>query len=349
MRLPQDDDEAVALIRHAIDSGMRYIDTCRCYGESEIKLGKALKDGYREKVILSTKWSPWIHKFDDSDDASADCVRKRMDESFKRLDVDYLDYYQVWNITNPEAYEMATRKGGMVDGIRQAVDEGMVGHLGFTSHDTPENLVRYFEETDWAEIVLLTYNILNDAYEPALEAAHKKGIGTIVMNPVGGGKLAEESPVLKELAREVGATSAAEMSIRYVLSNPNVDTIISGITRQSDVDSSIAASEQKPFTPEQIAIIKNRVKELAPANVGFCTGCRYCMPCPENVNIPAVMAAVYDERYWGLREAAKRHYASLKAANADSCKKCGACEAVCTQGLKIMKEMDYARENLGTE
>ena len=150
MRLPQDTDEAVALLRHAIDSGMRYIDTSRGYGDSEIKIGKALKDGYRQKVILSTKWSPWIKMIEESDDTSADCIRKRIEESMARLDVDYLDYYQVWNIDSREHYDQAVAKGGMVDGIQKAISEKLVGHTGFTTHDEAENLIGYVKETDCA-------------------------------------------------------------------------------------------------------------------------------------------------------------------------------------------------------
>ncbi len=126
MRLPKDVDDAVALVRHAIDSGMRYIDTSRGYGESEWIIGQALKDGYRKKVLLSTKWAPWIVKVDQGDDSSSDRVRRRIEESMRRLDVDFLDFYQVWNISSRENYDQAVAKGGMVEGILKAKAEGLV-------------------------------------------------------------------------------------------------------------------------------------------------------------------------------------------------------------------------------
>ncbi len=141
MRLPGDATDAVALIRRAIDAGMVYIDTSRGYGESEFLLGRALRDGYREKVVLSSKCSPWIKKVREDDDGSADSVVRRIEEQLLRLDVEYLDVYQVWNIHNPEGWETATRPGGMVDGIRKAIDRGLVGHAGFTTHDSPESLL----------------------------------------------------------------------------------------------------------------------------------------------------------------------------------------------------------------
>ena len=185
MRLP-DEEKAIALIREAIDSGMVYIDTSRGYGDSEIKVGKSLKDGYREKVILSTKWCPWNIKVEEDDDTSADCTYKRIIESMERLDVDYLDFYQVWDIESLEHYAQVTKKGGMVDGIKRAMDEGLVGHTGFTTHDKPENISKYIDEADWCETILFTYNILNQSYKEVLAKAHQKGIATVVMNPVVG-------------------------------------------------------------------------------------------------------------------------------------------------------------------
>ena len=204
MRFPKDTDVAVSLLRYAIDRGMRYIDTSRGYGESEWIIGFALKDGYRDKVILSSKWSPWNMMVDPSDDTSSDCVRRRIEESLKRLDVDYLDYYQVWSINKREQYDKVVAKGGMVEGMLKAKKEGLVGHLGFTTHDSVENLLTYIEEADWCEVLLTTYNLINIQYAPVIEAAHAKGIGTLIMNPVGGGRLAEKSPVLMALAKEVG-------------------------------------------------------------------------------------------------------------------------------------------------
>ena len=345
MRLPKDVDEAVELIRYAIDSGMRYIDTSRGYTDSEIKLGKALKDGYREKVILSTKWSPWNQKLsepDTDDDASASCTRKRLDESMKRLDVEYLDFYQVWSVTKREEWDAVTTKGGMVDGIRKAMDEGLVKHTGFTTHDSVENLVSYVEEADWCEIILFSYNLLNRNIAPAIRAAHEKGIGTVLMNPVGGGRLGEPSEVLMKLAREVGASSVPDLAMRYLHSEPAVDTIIVGINRKRDVDDAVRAAESPVFTPEQMERIDTFLDGLAREEVGFCTRCKYCMPCPQGIDIPRVMSSIYNERYWGLKDAARKGYSRMKGPKADACTECRECEEKCTQKLKISEEMAYA-------
>ena len=347
MRLPKDVDEAVGLIRHAIDSGMRYIDTSRGYGESEWLLGKALKDGYRGKVILSTKWSPWITKIQAADDTSADCTRRRLEESMMRLDVDYLDFYQLWNIDSREHYDQATGKGGMLEGILKAKDEGLIGHTGFTTHDSVENLLEYLNEADWCEILLTTFNLLNQEYGPVMEAAHQRGIGTIVMNPVGGGKLTEESPVLKQLAAEVGAESVPDLAIRFVLSQPFVDTIISGISRLSDVDDTVSSAGKEVFDSGQMKVIADFMHRLTPENVSFCTACKYCMPCPHGIDIPTVMGCIYDDRFLGLADSAASRYGRIKSAKADACVECGECEEKCTQHLPIMTEMKFAVRRFG--
>jgi uncharacterized protein len=195
-RLPDDPELAAAVMRHAIDAGIRYIDASRAYRDSELKLARALKDGYREKVLLSTKWAPWAIRVEADDNTSADCLRRRLGEQLERLETDYVDFFQVWYVQHPEQFEAVTAKGGLLEGILKAKEEGLVRHIGFTTHDTPENVIGYLERIDWAETILVTYNLLNRQYAPVLRAAKERGLGTMVMNPMGGGKLAKHSRVL---------------------------------------------------------------------------------------------------------------------------------------------------------
>lgn len=350
MRLPQDSAVAVELVRHAIDSGMTYIDTSRGYGESEFVIGRALKDGYREKVVLSTKCSPWIKKVDDSDDGSADSVRRRIDESMLRLDVEYLDFYQVWNVNSKDAWELANKKGGMVEGIRRARDEGLVKHIGFTTHEKPDALLGYLDQADWCEIILMTYNLLNREYEAPLQKAHELGIGTIVMNPVGGGRLTEESPVLSSLCEQVGAADLADLAVRFVLSNPNVDTILCGMTKKSDVDATFSSANARRFSEAEMEAINAFVANLSRENVQFCTSCQYCMPCPTGIQIPRIMSAIYNERFLGLSKSAEQMFkGATREIAASACIECGKCEEKCTQSLPIIKELKWAVARWETE
>jgi len=206
----------------------------------------------------------------------------------------------------------------MVDGIQKAISEKLVGHTGFTTHDKAENIIEYVKETDWCEIILFTYNILNPTYEKAIEAAHAKGIGVIVMNPLAGGLLAHDSLPLQTLADRVGAKAIPELAIRFLTSNPSVATVICGISKMSDVDSTIAATDRGPFTPAQMGVLRETLAEMQVANKVFCTGCRYCMPCSKEIDIPAIMSKIAQYRFWGLHDPARAWYRDLKSPKADA-------------------------------
>lgn len=355
MRLPEKLDDAVALLRRAIDGGMCYIDTSRGYGDSEIKVGEALKDGYRSKVFLSTKWSPWIMKVDPSDDNSAGCIRRRIEECMRRLQVDYLDFFQVWNITEEEHYQQAIAKGGMVDGIHKAMDEGLVRHTGFTAHAQPELLLRILPEMDWAEIMLVSYNILGAKYAPVLTKARQLGIGTVVMNPMGGGRLSEHSEVFRPLWEASGCHTMPEVSIRYILANMNIDTLVSGISKTADVDSTLAAAKKGPLTRDAVQRIEDFVSGLAPEKLKFCTQCNYCMPCPYEVNIPWIMEGLYQYEVLGFQQSAQLHYQWLEhvpwapGKRTGACQDCGVCVEKCTQHLDIPQLMRKAKTLLEVE
>ena len=354
MRLPEE-KKAIPLIRQGIDAGMVYIDTSRGYGDSEIKLAKALKDGYREKVILSTKWSAWNVKIEADDDTSADCTYKRILESIQRLDVEYLDFYQIWSIFGPEQYKQCTEKGGMLDGIFRAMNEGLVKHTGFTTHDKPENISRYIDEADWCEAILFTHNILNTSYKEVIAKAHEKGIATIVMNPIAGGLLAEDSPVLMQAAKVIpGAEDLVEVAHRYLAGDENIDTILCGITKPYDITSTIENYSKKPLTADKRNAVDSAMKKLTKESFGFCTGCKYCMPCAQNIDIPQMMHVAYLQDMLQVPRSAENSYNWLvneknesRSTTPNECTACGECEEKCTQKIKIPEIMKSLADKFG--
>jgi len=195
--------------------------------------------------------------------------------------------------------------------------------------------------------LLTTYNLLNTKYAPVIKAARSVGIGTVVMNPVGGGALTKTNPLLTALAQEVGAVSTADLAVRYVLSNPNIDTMLCGMNKLSDVDDTIASVERGVFSAGQLKRINSYLADIRKKASSFCTGCKYCMPCPEGIDIPFVMACILDARYWGFEESARERYRNLKGKKADACVQCRKCEEACTQHLEIVKEMANAVKMFG--
>ncbi len=352
MRLPSDDEQAVALMRQAIDAGMIYIDTSLGYGDSEIKVGKSLKGGYRQRVILSTKSSPWNKKTDPPNDSSAERTYRRIIESMERLDVDYLDFYQIWSINNPHHYKEATRTGGMLDGIFHAMNKGLVRHAGFTTHDSPENVSRYIDEADWCEAILFTYNMLDRTYKDVIAKAHEKGIATIVMNPIGGGMLNEGSPMLNEAVKNtLDMDDTVEAAHRYLAGDENVDTILCGISKPSDIVSTIENYCKGSLSVEQRLALEKALVIISKTGMNFCTGCGYCMPCPAGIKIPEMMNVFYLDKMLHVPKKAMEAYNwqmnpdNCEGSKAPSkCVQCGQCEQKCSQKLKIIDNMKYLAE-----
>lgn len=346
MRLPKDEDEAISVIRRALDLGVNYVDTALGYGESEVIVGKAIK-GYRERVFLSTK--------NPCSDADGKAWRERLERSLTRLDVDHIDFYQVVHGLSWNGYEKHfTQPDAAMDQARRAKDEGLIGHMCFSSHDTPENIIKLI---DTGEFVGMTvqYNLLDRRNEGAIEHAAGHGMGVVVMGPVGGGRLAAPSETIMRMIPG-GVKSSAEAALRFVLANPNVTCAISGMNAVAQVEENVAtASREEPLSAKEkdaIAAALAETKKLADL---YCTGCGYCMPCPNEVNIPENFRYMNYHRVYGITDWSKRMYARLgtenwwiKGKKAADCVACGECEPKCPQNIPIMEQLKETAETLGS-
>ena len=344
MRLP-DMDDAVALLRQAIDSGCNYIDTSRGYGDSELKLARALKDGYRSKVLLSTKCSPWIMQ-EEGYTASADHARRKIEDSMKRLEVDRLDFYQVWNIDCAENYAKAIAKGGVVDGIHRAMKDGIVGHIAATTH-APEDVVFQMIDSGLFEAITVTYHLLDRRRAAVMERAAAKGVGVIVMNPLGGGFLAHENAVIRNLLPGRPRTSK-ELALRYAMDHEAVSCVISGFSKMSDVHENVAVANGNPLSEADHKTIDEGMVQLDQRMKSFCTACGYCLPCEAGVAIRKILRIAATARVFEIPDVGKWRYANLvpPEARADKCTRCGKCEPKCTNKLAIREELAKAHELL---
>lgn len=341
MRLPKDYDEAVALLRVAIDAGCNYIDTSRGYGESEPKLALALKDGYRDRVCLSTKASPWNFR-EEGYTGTADQTRAKIEDSMRRLEVDRLDYYQVWSIVSQENWDTARKPGGIVEGIHKAMDEGLVDHVGATTHAPPDR-IREMIDSGLFETITVSYNLLNPALGDVIDYAAEKNVGVVVMNPMAGGALGCESPVIRDFVPG-GSLTSRQVALKFVLDNPSVTCAISGISCMRDVEENVAAEALAPFTPERLdALAQAADAVLAPHRDSICTRCGYCMPCPQGVRISQILGMATDARLFGLGDYARRRYDGMKPEwRVEQCNECGACRAKCTNQLDVPEELKRA-------
>ena len=338
MRLPKDEQEAIAVIRRALDLGVNYIDTAKVYGESEIIVGKAIKGYPREQLYISSK-----HPVNENDGPA---YRRGIEESLQRLDLDYLDVYHLHGI-GWSTYETKILPNGLLDAMRQAKQDGLIRHIAFSFHDSPEALERLILTGNF-ESVTLQYNLLDRANEAGMALARARGMGVVVMGPVGGGRLGGASEAIRKLIPgEVRSTP--EAALRFVLANPNVSTAISGMGSIAMVEENVAtASRPEPLSHaerEQVAAMLVENARLADL---YCTGCSYCMPCEQGVDIPAIFQLVNYYRIYGLEEYARREYAGkvAKGKGADLCQECGQCEGKCPQHLQVMEQLRQAHRML---
>ena len=343
MRLPEDDDYAVECMRRFLDLGGNLIDTARAYGESEKLVGRAIK-GRRDQVYLSTK-----NHAVGSNEYTPDLWKRYLEESLTALDVDRIDFYHVHVLTWEQCSGVFPEPGGALELCQQAREEGIIDHICFSSHDTPESIVKLIDSGLFDGMVV-QYNLLDRLQrfgsrtagagnEPAIARAHEQGMGVLIMGTVAGGRLAmAPSEQLKEMMPGT-TTTVPDLAIRYVLANPGVSAALSGMNTIEMVEENCAsASHERPLTEaeyEQIRDIVERNEKLAEL---YCTGCNYCQPCPEEINIPRIFEAMNYHRIWGMTEHARGMYGKLEP-NAEACVECGECEEKCPQNILIIEQL----------
>ena len=346
-------DDAVKIIRKAIDAGVNYVDTAWAYhnGESEVVLGKALKDGYREKVTLVSK-SPVYDKEFDKPEKFEEYLEKQM----KRLEVDCIDVYLLHSL-NAKTWKEKVLAFNLVERAKKAQKEGKIKRIGFSFHDKPEVLKEIIDYGTF-EVMLVQYNILDTANEEMLKYAKEKGIGTVIMGPVAGGRLAgEPRDELNEFLPE-GKNNFVELALKFVWTNPNVDVLISGMGSEEMVDQNLtlANADNYILTDEQMAETKNLAVKFKELTDNICTSCKYCQPCPEEVNISSIFSALIRYEVFGQKEFAKLVYKNIgnteefwpAGKRADACIECGECEPKCPQKIEIIEQLKKAHEILSS-
>jgi predicted aldo/keto reductase-like oxidoreductase len=338
MRKIVDEDLAVPLMQKAFDMGVNYVDTAPLYCEklSEAAVGKALK-GYRDKVYLSTK-----NPIEDND---GDNWTKRLENSLRNLDTDYIDFYHFWGINVKSFNGWQGLSYGPLEAAQKAKEQGLIKHLSFSFHDSPEGF-KPTVDSGYFESVLVQYNLLDRSNEENIAYAKSKGLGTVIMGPVGGGRLGAPSEKIQGLLASK-LSSTAEMALRFVLANENVDMALCGMSDLNMVKENAAvASLTGHLTEDELRKVKVMMEENKNLAQLYCTACDYCKPCPQDINIAYLFEIMNRHRVYGLTEHAKSAYNEMmngwswiKSADASKCTACGVCETKCPQKLPIIEQL----------
>lgn len=357
MRLPTNEDgkinreEAIRLIRKGIDNGINYVDTAWTYhgGESEIVVGLALKDGYRERVTLVTKCPIGRKEFTEPQHYD-----EHLDEELQRLDVDYVDFYLFHSI-NKKTFEEKVLGLKLIERALKAKEAGKIRHLAFSFHDTPEALKQIID-SGYFELMLVQYNIVDQINHDMINYAGEKGLAVAVMGSVGGGRLAgTDLPEEMKVWLTPGRDNFADLAFKFVLSNPNVSVALSGMGSEEMLDDNLSITSRDDYNQlseremESVENIAKRFKELCD---NICTQCKYCQPCPNEVNIPYIFEALQRYQIYGFREGAKHSYSLIgktpwaPGKNARACEECGECLDKCPQGIEIIDQLKKAHEVL---
>jgi predicted aldo/keto reductase-like oxidoreductase len=342
--------ETVRIIRYAIDEGVNLVDTAWSYhhGEGETAVGEALGDGYRERVILQTKSPTWL--IDKPED-----YNKYLDEQLKKLRTDCIDSY-LFHSLNKKNFENTVRGMDLVERAERARDAGKVRHICFSFHDDAGNL-RELVDAGIGEAMLVQYNLLDRSNEETMAYAASRGMGVMIMGPVGGGRLATPPAEVLDTARTDGREMiTATDALRFVWSNPAVSTALSGMGSMSDVEENLrAARDFKPLSPEESAELERILASNKELGDSYCTLCGYCTPCPEGVNIPLNFELMNYYRVYKAAKYAKDTYRAIgvfemyPGKRADACTECGECESKCPQGIPIIEQLKEVADALGED
>ncbi len=344
-----DENESIRMIRYAIDRGVNYVDTAYPYHDknSEIVTGKALKDGYREKIKLATKSPVWsIRKTEDFD--------RYLNEQLDKLQTDHIDFY-LFHGLDKKKWDNVVLKLNLLERAESALRDGKIGYIGFSFHDRYEVFQEIIDGYNGWTFCQIQYNYMDTEHQAGtkgLQYAASKGLAVVIMEPLLGGRLANPPATVLDVFKGYGEKTPADWALQWVWNQPEVSLLLSGMSAMRQVEENILSANMsgigslgaEELELVQLAQEKYRGKTLIP-----CTKCGYCLPCPNGINITRNFKLFNDGFMYGDIETCRGIYANFMAPvnRAGSCIKCKICEEKCPQKIRISEWMPKAHAVLG--
>ncbi len=345
-------EKAEQELMYGISHGINYLDTAYVYPGNEEAVGKILaKNHCREEINLATKLPHYLIR-------TRAGAEKKFQEELQRLQTDYIDYYLMHMLNDCRTWEKLVQIG-IRDWIEEKKKSGVIRNIGFSYHGNSENFRALLDAYDW-DFCQIQYNYLDEhaqAGREGLEYAGEKGIPVIIMEPLRGGRLVNHLP---QGARECIAKSdtfhtPAELALRWLWDQPQVTCVLSGMNSIDMVKENIRiaeTAEPNQFGEQEQALIAQVREEIQKKMKVPCTGCGYCMPCPQHVDIPMTFHC-YNLRYAEGKHSGMWEYVQSTAMRRDTtsasqCIGCGKCERHCPQGIQIREKLKEAVRELET-
>jgi predicted aldo/keto reductase-like oxidoreductase len=357
MRLPTldgksgniDQEKTTEMIRRAIDAGVNYFDTAYMYHDqkSEGALGKALEDGYRERVRIATKSPVWEVK------ESADFDRF-LDEQLHRLQTGTIDFYLFHGLDKGSWAKV--QELGLLRRAEAALSDGRIRHLGFSFHDNLEVFKAIVDGYDGWTFCQIQYNYMDTDFQAGTAGLHHaaaKGLAVVVMEPLLGGKLALDLPATRPIWMSAARKrKPADWALQWLWNQPEVSLALSGMSTLEQVEENIAsASASRPglLTREDLALIEKARAVITSLSPIPCTRCEYCLPCPNGVNIPLNFDTYNQAAMYNNLDQSRNGYKRWirDEEKAARCIQCDECLPKCPQKIAISSWMPKVEEVLG--
>jgi len=327
-------ERCAQVIVEAYKKGINYIDVAPTYcgWKAEEILGIALKQMGKDIVV--------VDKSSSTMDGTADALRRRLEHTLQVLGLDKLSLYNMWGILDYNQYLDVIKPGGPLEGAIKAKEEGLIEHIGFSTHCSGEEIERIIQD-DIFEAVTLGYNAINFKFrEQGLKAARDKGLGVAIMNPLNGGVI-PRNPEVFSFIKNSNEMTLAQSALLFVASQDGVSTVLSGMMNEQEVEENTSIFDEKNVFPkEKVEQIKTIiVKDFD----NLCTGCNYCAGCPKEIEINQLMLS-YNEYVLSNKsiDELRRHLYEVWRYYPEelfNCIKCGRCEKKCTQHLNIINRI----------
>lgn len=336
MRLPNpaNHTEGIDVFLRARELGINYFDTAPyyCDDQSEAILGEAIRrmpPDHHTPLYISSKSSV---------ENGAE-FRQGIQKSLDRIGIPQIDFFHIWCVMNLDDWNTRLR-GGVWEAALQAKADGLIGHICVSTHMKGEDIETLLQRHPEIEGLTIGYCAMNFPYrQRGIDAARRQHIGVAAMNPLGGG-IIPQNPESFQFLQSENDPDIVTAALRFVVSEPGITTALVGFHSVEEVDAAVNAIHHfTPHSPERLQDIRNAIQKEFNE---MCTGCGYCLPCPQNIPIPKYMdihnllqlkrpMSEIDFRF-------KLHWEITPSGAAD-CIACGLCESRCTQHLPIIQRL----------